>query len=114
MALFERRRAPRELAGLHGVYLLAVRSDLGWHDCHLVDISEYGAGARFRGPSPEVGDDVLIYVDGPEGPASIRLHATVRHVRADYFGAARAGVEFTLAAPEQRRALLKLLQGETV
>jgi hypothetical protein len=114
MALFERRRAPRELAGLHGVYLLAVRSDLGWHDCYLLDVSEFGAGARFRGPSPEVGDDVLICVDGPEGPASIRLHATVRHVRADYFGATRAGIEFAPLGPEHRESLLRLLRGERV
>ena len=104
----------RELAGLHGVYLLAVRSDLGWHDCYLLDVSEFGAGARFRGPSPEVGDDLLICVDGPEGPASIRLQATVRHVRADYFGATHAGIEFAPLRPEHRQSLLRLLRGERV
>ena len=110
----ERRRARRELAGLHGTYLLVAQSELGWHDCYLVDVSEYGAGVRFRGPSPESGDDLVIRVDVPGGAESIRLQATVRHVRADFFGATRAGVEFMVLAPDQRDALLCLLRGERV
>ena len=113
MSVFkERRRAPRELAGLHGMYLLARRRDLGWHDCYLVDASEFGAGARFRGPSPERGDDVTIRLDGPVGAASILVPATVRHVRSDFFGATRGGVEFKGLDGENREALRKLLQGE--
>ena len=110
----ERRRARRELAGLHGTYLLAARSELGWHDCYLVDVSELGAGARLRGPSPEPGDDLVICVDVPGGADSIRLEATVRHVRADFFGATRAGVEFMSLEPDQRQTLLYLLCGERV
>ena len=110
----ERRRARRELAGLHGTYLLAARSELGWHDCYLVDVSEYGAGARLRGPSAEPGDDLVVRVDVPGGTESIRLQATVRHVRADFFGATRAGVEFMSVTPDQHEALLCLLSGERV
>jgi len=110
----ERRRAPRELAGLHGMYLIARRSDLGWHDCYLVDASEYGAGTRFRGPSPDVGDDVIIQFDAPGTNGSIRLQATVRHVRADFFGATRGGVEFMGLDETRRERLRDLFRGAHV
>jgi len=115
MSVFkERRRAPRELAGLHGMYLLARQRDLGWHDCYLVDASEFGAGARFRGPRPESGDEVIIRLDGPVGAASVLVPGTVRHVRSDLFGATRGGVEFRCLDGESRDALVNLLRGEPV
>jgi c-di-GMP-binding flagellar brake protein YcgR len=115
MGMFkERRRGPRELAGLHGTYLWLTRRELGWHDCSLVDVSGRGAGMRFRGPTPELGDEVLIQLDEPNAAAAIQLRGTVRHVRPDFFGAARAGVEFAALDPDQRQALLSLLRGERV
>jgi hypothetical protein len=113
-AFKERRRAARELAGQHGMYLLSRTRELGWHDCHLVDASELGAGARLRGPKPECGDDLTFCLDGPDGNASVLVPATVRHVRSDFFGATRVGVEFKTLDGPTRDALVRLLRAEPV
>jgi hypothetical protein len=111
----ERRRARRELAGLHGRYAILRLRDLGWHDCSLVDVSEFGAGARLRGPEPEVGDEVVILFDDPTGGAdALPFRAIVRHERVDYFGAIRVGVEFHALRAEHRAVLQKLMRSDAV
>jgi hypothetical protein len=110
----ERRRAPREPAGIPGRYLLTRRRELGWHDCSLLDVSELGAGGRFRGPNPEIGDEILILFDECIGPSPRPMRAIVRHARADYFGATRAGIEFAGLNAEHREVLVRLLRGDVV
>jgi hypothetical protein len=110
----ERRRSPRELAGLHGRYAVTRLRELGWHDCSLVDVSEFGAGARLRGPAPEVGDEVLVLLDEPGSTDKAPIRAVVRHARLDYFGAIRVGLEFQGLRADQRDALLKLMRSDAV
>jgi hypothetical protein len=111
----ERRRARRELAGLHGRYAIVRLRELGWHDCSLVDVSELGAGARLRGPEPVVGDEVVILFDDPtSGAEALPFRAFVRHERVDYFGAIRVGVEFHALTAQHRNALQKLMRSDAV